>query len=114
MCAFLTKRSFRTDHLSQDVLGRYTFQQSAVLVDFRWLILPAILYLIITAFFIATVFTTRYTPMWKSSPLPLLYAMNSEDNDGSGDQIRKDAKESWMRLRRTTTGWQMIDTTDVR
>lgn len=39
--------------------------------------------------------------------------MHLEDNDGSEDRIRKEAKESRVQLRRTTTGWQLINTTDI-
>ena len=113
-CSLLTKHSFRNDYLSQPVLGSYTYKRTCMLVNFRWLILPAALYLIITIFFIVTVFMTRNVPMWKSSPLPLLYSMNSEVNSGLEFNIKKKAKENWMQLRRTTTGWQVTGTTDLR
>jgi hypothetical protein len=109
-----TASSFRSDTSSEIINGKYTYKTSAIIIDFRWLILPALLYIIITVLFVATVFTTRNTPMWKSSPLPLMHSTHSEDNDGSGEKIRKEAKDSWMQLRQTVSGWQMVDTKAVR
>ncbi|KAF2179179.1 hypothetical protein K469DRAFT_320237 [Zopfia rhizophila CBS 207.26] len=107
--------AFRYDHrLSQDVFGTYTYQETALLVDFRWFILPAVLYGIVAVFFAATMFTTRNTPMWKSSPLPLLHAMREDGGVGSGDRVRKEAKGSRMKLRRAATGWQLVEGTEAR
>lgn len=95
-------------------LGTHSYAQNTVLVDFRWLILPGFVYITILVFFISTIATTRKTPMWKSSPLPLLHAKDREDNDGSGERVRQRAKESWLRLRRGEMRWQLVDSMEFR
>ncbi|CAO2647371.1 Nn.00g082930.m01.CDS01 [Neocucurbitaria sp. VM-36] len=93
------------DYLQQNVFGTYTYQETVMLVDFRWFILPALLYGIVVIFFVATIFTTRDTPIWKSSPLALLHATKEEGTVESENSIRKEAKESRVTLRRTEKGW---------
>jgi hypothetical protein len=67
----------------------------------------------IAVFFISTIVTTRETPMWKSSPLPLLHMMSS-DTPTSANRMRKEAMHTRMGLRRRQFGWQMLDTTEEK
>lgn len=51
--------------------------------------------------------------MWKSSPLPLLYAMK-EEGVGTEDKVRREAKESLTRLSRVAAGWQLVQGEEAR
>lgn len=113
--SILTKASFRYNgDLNTNVLGTETYQERDVLVDFRWFILPAVLYVIVAVFFVVTVFTTKRTPIWKFSSLPLLHAMKDEGSMGSDHMVKKELKESRMELRWTGLRWQLIEGTDGR
>jgi len=81
-----------------------------LLVDYRWFILPAVLYGIVAVFFVATIITTRRdTPIWKSSPLPLLHATGEEGSVETVRGFQVDNKESRMRLGRTARGWRLVE-----
>lgn len=97
-----------------EVRGTHKHRITLLLVDFRWLILPAVLYAIIAVFFAATIISTRNTPMWKSSPLALLHAMKEDGDIGNEDKIRKEAKKSRVRLVPVGTGWQLIEDMEPR
>ncbi|KAF2123016.1 hypothetical protein BDV96DRAFT_639567 [Lophiotrema nucula] len=98
---------------SEHVNGTYKYQRLVLLVNFRWFILPAGLYGIVTVFFLATIFTTRNTPLWKSSPLPLLQAMKEERGVGSEKKVKTEARETRMRLRRAERGWRLVEGTST-
>jgi hypothetical protein len=81
-----------------------------MVVDFRWFILPAVLYAIILIFFLATMVTTRReTPIWKSSPLPLLHAMREEGSVESLRAFKEEHMDTRMRLGRTALGWRLVE-----
>jgi hypothetical protein len=92
------------------VLGTSTSSERVLVVDFRWFILPAVLYVIVAVFFIVTMITTRReTPIWKSSPLPLLHAMSEEGSVETVRMFKKENKKCRMRLGRTAKGWQLVE-----
>jgi hypothetical protein len=91
------------------VPGNETWIAEVVDIDFRWIILPAFLYVIITIFFVATIITTRSAPTWKNSSLPLLHVVDSQARvDGCGENVRKQAKNTPLILRRNFKGWHMV------
>jgi hypothetical protein len=91
------------------VPGNETWIAEVVDIDFRWIILPAFLYVIITLFFVATIITTRSAPTWKNSSLPLLHVVDSQARvDGCGENVRKQAKNTPLILRQRPGGWQMV------
>ncbi|KAF2731982.1 hypothetical protein EJ04DRAFT_352610 [Polyplosphaeria fusca] len=99
---------FRVDaNVTDSVFGTFTHAERVIKVDFRWLILPIVLWVIITIFFFSTMVKTRHTPMWKSSVLPLLHMMRSEDTPAEDYMIKKEAAETWVGLTRTQKGWRV-------
>ncbi|KAF2995327.1 hypothetical protein E8E13_001031 [Curvularia kusanoi] len=110
----LTNKFRNNENDIEQVYGTFTHVHTVVLVDFRWLILPIALWSMIVIFFFSTIVTTRNTPMWKSSPLPLLSLTSSDITPASEERIRKEAKKTWMELRWKQIGWQMLHTTEER
>jgi hypothetical protein len=91
------------------VPGNETWIAEVVDIDFRWIILPAFLYVMITLFFVATIITTRSAPTWKNSSLPLLHVVDSQAGvDDCGEKVRKHAKNTPLILRRNSKGWSMV------
>jgi len=78
-------------------------------IQFYWLCLPAALYIGTSILLIGTIFDSaaRDTPLWKSSPLVLLRAMDRENNMRSVDQVEEEARSTAVELKYTGKGWYL-------
>jgi len=83
-----------------------------ILVDFRWLALPAIIYIGITILLFATALWAEVSesPLWKSSLLVLLWCMNPDNQVASGEEADNDARLLNLHLQKNEKGWQLVDT----
>lgn len=94
--------------------SEWTSEQYFV-VDFKWLSLPAAIYIAITFFLITTIFKSRKEdiPLWKSSPLVLFHV--AERNNGMQylNQVDKEARETQVQLKYTGENWHLQKVTDT-
>ncbi|EUC48596.1 hypothetical protein COCMIDRAFT_33877 [Bipolaris oryzae ATCC 44560] len=78
-------------------------------VTFYWMSLPLAIYLTITLFLFSTIVTSSKadTPLWKSSPLVLLEAMNSSNRMQSLIQVESEARGTAIKLQHTGGNWHL-------
>lgn len=74
--------------------------------------LPLAIHLVITLFLFATIATSSKadTPLWKSSPLVLLEAMDPSNRMQSLDQVKMEAWDAHVKLQYTGENWHLQDT----
>lgn len=83
-------------------------------VNFRWLILPSVLYLMILGFFFATVFQNRDLPPWKYSALALLwYKETGDDQLSTSSQMKTRGKQAKVQLLDEGDSWRLAETSKL-
>ena len=85
IAASLTK--FGLENTNDTVFGKATMTQVFVSVSWPWIIYPALLVVVGTVFFVATIVVSKQNnlPLWKSSALASFYHGLERDNDIDDD-----------------------------
>ncbi|EUC35735.1 hypothetical protein COCCADRAFT_90217 [Bipolaris zeicola 26-R-13] len=78
-------------------------------VTFYWMALPLAIYLTITLFLFSTIVTSSKadTPLWKSSPLVLIEAMDPSNRMQSLDEVESEARGTCIKLQHTGENWHL-------
>ncbi|KAF2100257.1 hypothetical protein NA57DRAFT_73867 [Rhizodiscina lignyota] len=78
-------------------------------IDFPWLIIPGVIWVLTTWLLIATMIRTgqRRVPLWKSSPLALLSSPKLLDGSDSLKGMEADAKNINVQLQKEGGNWQL-------
>jgi hypothetical protein len=114
-CTFkLTRYRLRTGNTtSQDSFfpGSEWTSEQYIAVNFKWLTPSGAIYLAITLFLFATIFRSRKedVPLWKSSPLVLLQAVDRNNGMQTLKQVEKSAEHTQVELRYTGENWYVQD-----
>jgi hypothetical protein len=90
------------------VNGSEWFTEQYIFVDFRWLFVPAAIYLAITFFFLATVVKSRksHNPLWKSSPQVVLHVADRGNGmQGTLDKVEKEFEKVQVQLQYNGERW---------
>ncbi|KAF1937071.1 hypothetical protein EJ02DRAFT_477847 [Clathrospora elynae] len=95
---------------------RTELKETFIDVTYYWMFLPTAIYLVITIFLFSTIFTSRKTetPLWKSSPLVLLRAMNRSNSMQKLGQVEDDAKNTRVLLQHMGDHWHPRDVSQSR
>ena len=95
------------------VPGSEWTSEQYIVVDFKWLSLPAAIYFAITFFLLMTIFKSRKgdIPLWKSSPQVLLHVMERNNGLQTLKQVDKGAKNTQVQLVYTGENWHLQDVT---
>jgi hypothetical protein len=82
-------------------------------VDFKWLALPAAIWLGITVFISATMVKSRdaETPLWKSSSLALYHVADRNNGMQSLGHLERDSSKMQMQLQYNGESWYLQDVT---
>lgn len=103
---------------NESVIGAAWIPANFIEVNFRWLIVPIVLWLLTTIFIIATIFMTwkLEAPLWKSSVLALL---RSQDEHGASSSVKgmdRDARKIEVQLTRNEDAWWLasVDPTSLK
>jgi hypothetical protein len=78
-------------------------------ITYYWMSFPLAIYLTITLFLFSTIVTSRKadTPLWKSSPLVLLEAMDLSNGMQSLEQVKLEARNTRVKLKYTGENWHL-------
>ncbi|KAF2712999.1 hypothetical protein K504DRAFT_370562 [Pleomassaria siparia CBS 279.74] len=100
----------RTSNATDFVTGTTTASEQYIAVEYIWISYPIAVYAILTIFFFSTIFATRRDPLWKSSPLALLHAMDGNKTNSSMKQMEEEAKQTRVRFAYPGMGlgWQLV------
>jgi hypothetical protein len=98
----------RTSNTSNIVTGTTYTTEQYIFVNYIWLSYPIALFLVLTTFFFTTIYATRHGPLWKSSPLALLFAMNPDNTLSSTEQMEKKAKNMGVVFEKRRETWMLV------
>jgi hypothetical protein len=101
-------RSGNTTSPDSIVTGSEWSSEQYIVVDFRWMSLPAAIYLAITFFFLATIIKSRtmHNPLWKSSPQVILHVADRNNGmQGSLTQVEKEYEKMQVQLQYNGERW---------
>jgi hypothetical protein len=101
--------SLRTGKNAVPIKGIEWTKEQFFDVTYHWMSLPLAIYLIITLFLFSTIVTSSKadTPLWKSSPLVLLEAMDSSNRMQSLNQVELEARSTRVKLQYTGENWHL-------
>lgn len=97
----------RVDTNPKDLQAILTTSEPTIEVTFPWLILPLVLYVMITTFFFTTMSRTRNAPPWKSSALALLSCTDPNNMMGETEQFKRTARTTSVRLEDNGETWHL-------
>jgi hypothetical protein len=97
----------RTSNSTNTIRGTVWLTEQYISVHYIWVSYPAAIYFILTLFFFATIHATRHDPLWKSSPLALLHAMNPRNGMDSTEEMEREAKSLKVRFERRGV-WMLV------
>jgi hypothetical protein len=101
--------SLRTDKNAVPIKGIEQTKEQFFDVTYYWMCFPLAIYLTITLFLFCTIVASSKadTPLWKSSPLVLLEAMDSSNRMQSLNQVKLEARSTRVKLQYTGKNWHL-------
>jgi hypothetical protein len=101
--------SIRTAPGSSLAIGDALIMQQVINVQLLYVMYPVAVWFIVSTFVAATIARTvrKDIPSWKSSPLPLLRCMDSDNKLDTAKHIEEYSNNTKVQLIKTTSNWQL-------
>jgi len=106
-------RTGNTTYPDAIVTGTEWVNEQYFFVNFKWLALPAAIWLGITVFILSTMIKSRdaETPLWKSSSLALYHVADRNNGMQSLGHLDKESRKMQMQLQYNGESWYLQDVT---